>query len=232
MANWSWPVTGHITQTFGKQSDGTIHPGLDIGVPTGTSVLAAASGKIIKAGWWGKGGNTIQIDNGDGTTSQYMHLSKFTQPIGAQVAPGQQIGLSGASGVVTGPHLHFEVNRNGVPVDPLPYLTGTPTSSISNASPSDIAASNALAKANPSLWKSIANVITFGVLGNAIKDSAPVKNTLSAAETTAKIGGFVTNPTNWKRIGIGTLGAVILLIAALELTSKSGAVATIAKVVP
>mgnify|MGYP006266023713 FL=1 len=99
------------------------HTGLDFVVPTGTRVRAAASGTIINAGWAGAYGNRIEVDCGDGYIVTYNHLSrieKFSGPVKA----GEEIGRSGATGNITGPHLHFEVLYNGKFVNPAVWLWG------------------------------------------------------------------------------------------------------------
>lgn len=99
------------------------HPGIDYAVPVGTPVMAAGDGTVTFAGVQPGFGNVVYIDNGNGVTSIYGHLSSFAVSQGQTVSDGQQIALSGATGDVTGPHLHFQVNVNGVAVDPTSYLT-------------------------------------------------------------------------------------------------------------
>lgn len=106
----------------------TNHPGIDYAVPTGTPVLAAGDGTVIFAGVQSGFGNVVQIDNGGGIVTTYGHLSAFAVSPGQLVSDGQQIALSGATGNVTGPHLHFQVNVDGVAVDPTTYLSDGTTS--------------------------------------------------------------------------------------------------------
>jgi murein DD-endopeptidase MepM/ murein hydrolase activator NlpD len=100
------------------------HPGIDIGVDVGTTVSAAAAGKVIIVGWVSGYGNYIAIDHGGGISTGYGHLSSFFVSVGQEVQRGQAIGASGNTGRSTGPHLIFEVRRNGTPVDPNPFLGG------------------------------------------------------------------------------------------------------------
>jgi murein DD-endopeptidase MepM/ murein hydrolase activator NlpD len=116
-----WPVSGPITSPFGMRW-GTLHPGIDIGVPTGTPIHAAASGKVIWCGWMSGYGNLVVIDHGGGLASLYGHQSRIAASCGENVSQGQLIGYVGCTGFCTGPHLHFEIRLNGSPVDPLGYL--------------------------------------------------------------------------------------------------------------
>ncbi|MCW7990924.1 peptidase, partial [Streptomyces platensis subsp. clarensis] len=103
------------------------HTGIDFHAASGTSVHAVGSGTVVEAGWGGSYGNNIVIKMNDGTYTQYGHLSSLGVSVGQQVTPGQQIGLSGATGNVTGPHLHFEARTGadyGSDIDPVAYLRG------------------------------------------------------------------------------------------------------------
>jgi murein DD-endopeptidase MepM/ murein hydrolase activator NlpD len=120
-ASFIWPVSGPITSPFGMRW-GTLHPGIDIGVPTGTPIRAAAGGKVIYCGWMSGYGNLVMIDHGGGLASLYGHQSRIAASCGESVAQGQLIGYVGCTGFCTGPHLHFEIRVNGTPVDPLGYL--------------------------------------------------------------------------------------------------------------
>ncbi len=115
-----WPVSGTVTSGFGMRW-GRMHEGIDIAAPAGTTVHAAASGRVIVAGWMGGYGNLIVIDHGGGLATAYGHLSAIWVG-GGSVSQGQGIGAVGCTGSCTGPHLHFEVRVNGTPVNPLAYL--------------------------------------------------------------------------------------------------------------
>jgi murein DD-endopeptidase MepM/ murein hydrolase activator NlpD len=122
-----WPVRGPITSPFGMRTDPVtgryaLHSGIDIGVDYGTPIRAAADGLIIYAGWYGGYGNLITIDNGDSYSTLYAHCSAMYVSINQRVERGQVIGAVGATGYATGPHLHFEIRKNGVPFDPLTKL--------------------------------------------------------------------------------------------------------------
>jgi murein DD-endopeptidase MepM/ murein hydrolase activator NlpD len=99
------------------------HTGLDFRVKSGTSIVAAANGTIIDAGWAGAYGYRIEIDHGNGTITTYNHLSKITKSSG-KIAAGQEIGKSGSTGNTTGPHLHFEVTQDGEFTNPSKWLWG------------------------------------------------------------------------------------------------------------
>ncbi|MFF7236309.1 transglycosylase family protein [Streptomyces collinus] len=101
------------------------HTGIDFLVPTGTSVQAAAAGHVVAAGWGGSYGYQVVIRHANGRYTQYGHLSAISVRAGQSVSAGQRIGRSGATGNVTGPHLHFEVRTGpgfGSDIDPLAYL--------------------------------------------------------------------------------------------------------------
>jgi murein DD-endopeptidase MepM/ murein hydrolase activator NlpD len=116
-----WPVSGPVTSGFGMRW-GRMHEGIDIAVPTGTAVHAAASGTVIHAGWLGGYGNLVVIDHGNGLATAYGHNSSIVVGVGQSVSQGDTIALSGSTGNSTGPHVHFEVRVNGAAVDPLLYL--------------------------------------------------------------------------------------------------------------
>ena len=116
-----WPVQGPITSPFGMRW-GRMHEGIDIGVPYGTPIHAAAAGTVIYAGWMSGYGNLTVIDHGHGLATAYGHQSALAAGNGATVSQGQVIGYVGCTGHCFGPHLHFEVRVNGTPVDPLGYL--------------------------------------------------------------------------------------------------------------
>lgn len=113
-----WPTSGVITQFFLP-----LHPGLDIGAPTGTPVKASDSGYVVVAGWNDYGyGNYVVIDHGNGFQTLYAHLSRYFVNAGDVVGQGTVIGLVGSTGRSTGPHLHFEINQNGVARNPMGLL--------------------------------------------------------------------------------------------------------------
>jgi murein DD-endopeptidase MepM/ murein hydrolase activator NlpD len=116
-----WPVSGVLTSGFGYRW-GRLHEGIDIAVPSGTAVHAAASGTVIVAGWVGGYGNLVVIDHGNGLATAYGHNTSLAVGVGQGVAQGQVIAYSGSTGHSTGPHVHFEVRVNGSAVDPLGYL--------------------------------------------------------------------------------------------------------------
>ncbi|MET8899585.1 M23 family metallopeptidase [Streptomyces sp. NPDC048594] len=101
------------------------HTGIDFHASSGTTVHAVGVGTVVEAGWGGAYGNQVVIKMHDGTYTQYGHLSSIGVSVGQSVGPGQQIGLSGATGNVTGPHLHFEARTSpeyGSDMDPVAYL--------------------------------------------------------------------------------------------------------------
>ncbi|MDX3243236.1 M23 family metallopeptidase [Streptomyces sp. ME18-1-4] len=123
------PITGSYVST-GYHASSSLwssgsHTGIDFHAATGTTVHAVGLGTVVEAGWGGSYGNQVVIRMNDGTYTQYGHLSSIGVSVGQQVTPGQQIGLSGATGNVTGPHLHFEARTTaeyGSDIDPVAYL--------------------------------------------------------------------------------------------------------------
>jgi murein DD-endopeptidase MepM/ murein hydrolase activator NlpD/outer membrane murein-binding lipoprotein Lpp len=120
-SGFAWPVSGPITSPFGMRW-GTLHPGIDIGVPTGTPIHAAGSGTVVWCGWMSGYGNLVMIDHHNGLATLYGHQSRIAVGCNQEVSQGATIGYVGCTGFCTGPHLHFEVRLNGTPVDPLGYL--------------------------------------------------------------------------------------------------------------
>jgi murein DD-endopeptidase MepM/ murein hydrolase activator NlpD len=120
-AGFVWPVHGVLTSSFGWRW-GRMHEGIDLAVPTGTPVVAAAAGTVIVAGWLGGYGNLVVVDHGNGFSTAYGHNTSVAVGFGQSVAQGQLVAYSGNTGHSTGPHVHFEVRINGSPVDPLGYL--------------------------------------------------------------------------------------------------------------
>ena len=124
-----WPVPGHYRISSGY--DSRVHPitgqykfhtGIDIPAPFGKSVVAAADGKVITAGWVNGYGNTIMIDHGSGYVSLYAHNSSLTASVGDMVKRGAQVAKIGSTGYSTGNHSHFEIRLNGAHKNPKNYL--------------------------------------------------------------------------------------------------------------
>jgi peptidoglycan hydrolase-like protein with peptidoglycan-binding domain len=116
------PVATAYTDGFGPRGN-RFHPGIDYPGPSGTSVFAAASGRVTFAGFsLGGYGNLVTIAHGGGTRTMYAHLSRVGVRVGQYVQSGRRIGRVGSSGNSTGPHLHFEVRVRGAAVDPMTGL--------------------------------------------------------------------------------------------------------------
>ena len=125
--DFDWPLEGRQTSPFGIRrffngEPRNRHTGLDIAGATGTPVRAAADGVVTEAGDFFYSGNTVYIDHGQGVITMYGHLSKMHVKIGDTVTRGDRIGDVGATGRVTGPHLHFTVALNDTLVDPILML--------------------------------------------------------------------------------------------------------------
>jgi murein DD-endopeptidase MepM/ murein hydrolase activator NlpD len=118
-----WPVNGPITSPFcERRAWESCHPGIDIGVPAGTPIRAADSGRVVIAGWTGGYGNYTCIQHTASLSTCYGHQSVIQVSVGQNVSQGQVIGLSGCTGLCFGDHLHFEVRINGAVTNPLNYL--------------------------------------------------------------------------------------------------------------
>ncbi|MBL1085599.1 M23 family metallopeptidase [Streptomyces actinomycinicus] len=131
--SWVDPVKKYTLSASFAQAGGhwvAKHSGQDFAVPTGTEVVAAHGGTVVKAGPNGAGdgpayGNAVVVKHGNGTYSQYAHLSRVDVKIGQIVKTGQHLALSGSTGNSTGPHLHFEIRTTpnyGSAVDPVSFL--------------------------------------------------------------------------------------------------------------
>lgn len=128
--NFIWPAAYSkvITCKYGPRihpitKKNSTHTGIDIRASLGSNVYATASGEVIKAGWNTAYGNMIIIDHGNGITSLYGHASKLLVKVGDTVNQGDTIMKAGSTGYSTGPHLHFEVRKNGTPQDPKNYVS-------------------------------------------------------------------------------------------------------------
>ncbi|EAH4571173.1 M23 family metallopeptidase [Campylobacter lari] len=125
--NFTYPLESKITSDFGKarlfnDTLKSYHSGTDFRAASGTKIYASNDGIVRIASDRYYAGNSVVIDHGYGIYSQYYHLSKLNVKVGQKVKKGELIGLSGASGRVTGPHLHFGILVNGVQVDPLDFI--------------------------------------------------------------------------------------------------------------
>lgn len=125
----AWPSPGYtrVTSPFGYRihpiyKTRKLHTGIDVAVPTGGPITAAQSGTIIYADWYGGYGKCVMIDHGGGIVTLYAHNSKLMVKVGQQVSIGESIAEAGATGNVTGAHLHFEIRVNGEMADPMEYV--------------------------------------------------------------------------------------------------------------
>ncbi len=121
------PAIGEVVSGFGYRvhpifGSSRFHAGIDMAVPYGDPIHAAASGTVVDAGWMGGYGNAVLIDHGNGIGTLYAHMSELAVGAGQGVATGEVVGFCGSTGYSTGPHLHFEVHVGGQPTDPLPWL--------------------------------------------------------------------------------------------------------------
>lgn len=122
-----WPVSGPITSPFGMRMHPVygrpiLHAGMDIAAAQGTTIAAAADGRVIVAGTQGDCGKMVAIDHHGGLSTIYCHMSQIFVGVGQDVQRGQAIGAVGMTGDATGPHVHFQVMQDGHPVDPMSFL--------------------------------------------------------------------------------------------------------------
>lgn len=121
------PVAGRLNSNFGPRRHpiyGVVkqHRGVDFAAPSGTPIKAVDGGVVLYVGWYGGYGKIVMIDHGDDLVTLYAHTSRYVVATGQKISRGQVIAYVGSTGLSTGPHLHFEVRRNGTPVNPLGYL--------------------------------------------------------------------------------------------------------------
>jgi murein DD-endopeptidase MepM/ murein hydrolase activator NlpD len=118
----TWPLRGWVTREFNGKRGDEYHPGTDIAAAYGSPVRAAGDGTVLVAGWNEEYGNFVLIDHGFGITTLYGHNSSLAVRKEDRVRAGDVVAFLGDTGRSTGPHLHFEVRRNGIPVDPRTFL--------------------------------------------------------------------------------------------------------------
>ncbi|GHT92371.1 hypothetical protein FACS1894185_0290 [Betaproteobacteria bacterium] len=124
------PVAGgaRLGSSFGRRDDPfgrglSMHEGLDFVAPYGTSILAAAGGVVVNAAFHSEFGNMVEVNHGGELISRYAHMSAISVRVGDTVRRGQKLGELGSTGRSTGPHLHFEVRQNSLPLDPATFLS-------------------------------------------------------------------------------------------------------------
>ncbi|MBI1620582.1 M23 family metallopeptidase [Aquamicrobium zhengzhouense] len=116
-----------VTSSFGVRRDPFVrrqamHTGIDFRTPTGTPIHSTGAGKVVKAGWNGGYGRMVEIEHGHGLSTRYAHLSRIDVSVGQKVSTGDLVGKAGSTGRSTGPHLHYEIRRNGTAIDPVRFL--------------------------------------------------------------------------------------------------------------
>ena len=121
------PLAAPVSSAYGERRDPftgepDFHAGLDLAAPRGTPVRAAAAGTVLFSGARGSFGNLVEVEHDDGTRTSYGHLEDLDVAASERVAVGQVLGAVGSTGRSTGPHLHFEVQRAGVAIDPAPLI--------------------------------------------------------------------------------------------------------------
>jgi murein DD-endopeptidase MepM/ murein hydrolase activator NlpD len=119
-----WPAHGTVTDGFGPRW-GRMHLGIDVGILADLDVIAATAGTVLETGYrdgYSGYGNVVSVDVGDGYTILYAHLAVVDVRPGQWVDRGTRLGTAGCTGSCTGTHLHFELRRTGVPIDPAPFM--------------------------------------------------------------------------------------------------------------
>ena len=119
---YGMPIHQYVLSSGFGQRWGRLHSGIDMAAPTGTPIFASDGGTIQRAGWYAGYGLCVEVDHGNGRMTRYGHCSKLLVNVGDKVYQGQNIALVGNTGHSFGSHLHFEINLNGSPVNPIPYL--------------------------------------------------------------------------------------------------------------
>ncbi|WP_410811915.1 M23 family metallopeptidase [Micromonospora sp. 067-2] len=121
---WVDPMPGAAVTSCYGQRWGTLHAGIDLALPSGTPIHAAAAGTVVQAGDAADGyGNSVFVDHGNGYLTHYAHQSRIAVTVGQTVKAGQVLGYEGATGDATGPHLHFEVHQGmWNQIDPAPFM--------------------------------------------------------------------------------------------------------------
>ena len=122
-----WPVAGRISSSYGYRNhpvheEKKFHTGVDLSVPSGSEVKATADGIVSFAGWTENSGIVVVAEHGHGFSTAYAHNRKAVVGVGRRVARGEVLAMSGSTGVSTGPHVHYEIWKNGRHTDPVGYL--------------------------------------------------------------------------------------------------------------
>jgi len=120
----AWPLAVHVVGSPFGSRDERWHTGIDIPASLGTPAYSARAGEVVWAGWRGDYGLLVTVAHGHGERSMYAHLSRIDVRVGVWIGEGVRVGLVGATGDATGPHLHFEVRVRGAAIDPLRALSG------------------------------------------------------------------------------------------------------------
>lgn len=118
---FQWPVRGTLTSDYGPR-DGRQHVGIDVAAAVGTPVGTIGDGVVVQAGVRGDYGLAVEVAHTGGWTSRYAHLDEVLVDVGVRLRRGELVGRVGETGNATGPHLHFEVRREGQPTDPFAVL--------------------------------------------------------------------------------------------------------------
>lgn len=126
----TYPIeNARVSSTYGMRTlmgSTRQHSGIDLAAPTGTSIYATGAGVVTKSGWGTGYGNYVEIDHGNGYLTRYAHASKLNVKVGDYVSAGEHIANVGCTGRCTGPHLHFEIVKNGKRQNPSTYLALLP----------------------------------------------------------------------------------------------------------
>lgn len=174
LSNYVWPVPGgRLSSKFGPRTPPTAgassyHNGIDIAASAGAAIIAARPGTVILKSYNSARGNFIKIDHGGGIVTLYQHAKSFSVSSGSKVSAGQRVGSVGSTGISTAPHLHFEVQVNGTPKNPLNYVSPGDTKYTGPASGVTVPTTNSADRtAQEALSKEITTVVSASVSGTS-----------------------------------------------------------------
>jgi murein DD-endopeptidase MepM/ murein hydrolase activator NlpD len=200
MTSFSWPVNGPVSSNFGDRGS-SHHDGIDIAVPNGTPVHAAAAGTVLSVqptALSGGYGNLVILVHPDGWSTYYAHLDRASVIPGQSVAAGAVVGLSNNTGRSTGPHVHFETRHNGTPTNPRPLLDGTSTADLGTSDTTSGGLVPVVDIPNP-----------FSIPGELVERVTALWNVFSAG---ARFAALLANPATWLRVLGVVVGSTVVVV--------------------
>ena len=182
MPKWVRPASGPITSKYGprkppKAGASSFHKGIDIGAKMGSPIVAAADGKVTYAGVNGTFGNHVKVTHAAGYVSSYSHMTRISVKVGDRIAAGNQVGTCGSTGNSTGPHLHFEIKKDGANIDPatvVPGLSSSGTATVTNTLPGSEAKGDDKKTASDAAGATVSGGVGSSVLGALLNTESPL----------------------------------------------------------